>query len=143
MAILNYTTKIDHYSTIADIQQCLAKRGAQKIIIDNNSDGIPVSISFMILWKEKPIAFQLPCNFMGVLKSMERNKKVPRSLCTQEQAIRVGWRIVKIWVEAQMAIVEAEVATMAEVFLPYAISKDGKTLYEYVSNNQNTLLLMS
>jgi hypothetical protein len=141
MAILNYTTKIDHYSTISDIQQCLSKRGAQKIIIDNNNEGIPVSISFMILWNDKPIAFQLPCNFAGVLKSMQRNKKVPRSLCTQEQAIRVGWRIVKVWVEAQMAIVEAEVATMAEVFLPYAISKNGKTLYEYVSSNQNNLLL--
>lgn len=141
MAILNYTTKINHYQTISEIQQCLARRGAQKIIIDNNAEGIPVSVSFMILWNEKPVAFQLPCNFKGVLKSMERNKKVTRSLCTEEQALRVGWRIVKVWVEAQMAIVEAEVATMAEVFLPYAISKNGKTLYDLISCNQNNYLL--
>lgn len=142
MAILNYTTKIDHYTTISEIQRCLASRGAQKIIIDNNSEGLPISISFMILWNERPIAFKLPCNFEGVLRAMSRNKKVSKSLCTNEQALRVGWRIVKVWIEAQMAIVEAEVATMAEVFLPYAISKDGKTLYDYVSNNQSTLLLI-
>jgi hypothetical protein len=40
---------------------------------------------------------------------------------------RVAWRIVKDWIEAQMAIVEAGQAEMAEVFLPYATIEDGTT----------------
>ena len=32
-------------------------------------------------------------------------------------------------IEDQMAIIDAEVAEMAEVFLPYAVTKKGNTLY--------------
>ncbi len=71
---------------------------------------------------------------------MQKDKKVPRSKCTNEQAQRVAWRIVKDWVEAQMAIVEAQLADMAEVFLPYAITKKGTTLYKEVQTNGMLML---
>lgn len=140
MAILNYTTKIDHWKTIGEIQQALAKRGAQKIIVDNFNE-LPVGISFSILWHDKPICFAVPCNFKGVLRAMENSKRIAKSQCNEEQALRVGWRIVKDWIEAQLAIVEAEVATMAEVFLPYAVTKDGVTLYKFVESNKSMLAL--
>lgn len=139
MPILNYTTKIDSYKTITEIQQCLSKAGANKIIIDNK-DGIPNALTFCINWNGSPVAFALPCNFKGVLRSMQKNSKVPRSMITDEQAIRVSWRILKVWIEAQLAIVESEMVDMAEVFLPYAITKSGSTLYKYLEND-NTLLL--
>ena len=48
-----------------------------------------------------------------------------------EQARRVAWRILKDWVAAQLAIVEAEQAQMAEVFLPYAVeSQTGQTMFQ-------------
>ncbi len=139
MPILNYTTKIDSYKTISEIQQSLAGHKAQKIIIDNDSDGNPVGLTFCILWKENMQAFTLPCNFNGVLKAMYNNKKVPRAQCTKEQALRVGWRILKDWVEAQMAIIESELASMQEVFLPYAITKSGETVFKHLENNQKLL----
>lgn len=139
MPILNYTTKIDSYKTITEIQQCLSKAGANKIIIDNKK-GIPNALTFCIEWKGSPIFFALPCNFEGVKRSMSKSPKVPRSMCTEEQALRVSWRILKVWIEAQLAIVESEMVDMAEVFLPYAITKSGDTLYKYLENN-NTLLL--
>jgi hypothetical protein len=71
---------------------------------------------------------------------MKKSSRVPRSLQTEEQALRVGWRILKVWVEAQMAIVEAELATVAEVFLPYAVTRNGRTLYNHLQQD-NTLLL--
>lgn len=140
MPILNYTTKIDSYKTITEIQQILSKASAKKCVIDNDDEGNPVAITFVIEWNGMMTAFKLPCNFQGVLRSMQRNKKVPRSLCNQEQALRVGWRIVKDWVAAQIAIVEAELATLAEVFLPYAVTKDGTTLFEMVESNKQKLL---
>ncbi|WP_316778341.1 hypothetical protein [Pedobacter antarcticus] len=139
MAILNYTTKIDSIKTISEITQCLVKHGAGQIVSDYDG-GIPVSVKFMIRITDVPVYYSLPANYSGVLKAMERNKKVPRHLCTREQAIRVSWRIIKDWVEAQMAIVEADIAEMAEVFLPYAVTKTGNTLYHEIKTNNLKLL---
>lgn len=140
MPILNYTTKIDSYKTITEIQQILARNGGKKMIIDNNDAGLPIALTFCVDWHGSPLAFVLPCNFEGVLKAMKKSSKVPRSLCTEEQALRVGWRIVKDWVEAQMAIVEAQLASIAEVFLPYAVTKSGTTLYKHIETDSRLLL---
>lgn len=142
MPILNYTTQIDAYKTITEIQQILARAGAMKCVIDNDTNGNPVALTFCLNWNNMMTAFALPCNFEGVLKAMQRNKKVPRNRCNEEQALRVGWRIVKDWVEAQLAIVEANLSSMAEVFLPYVVTKSGETLYKYLQGD-NTLLLPS
>jgi hypothetical protein len=48
----------------------------------------------------------------------------------QAQASRVAWRIIKDWVDAQLAIIETEMVTLEQVFLPYMQVKDNKTLYE-------------
>lgn len=142
MAISNYTTKIDFYKTIGEIQKDLAEHGARKTIIDYDDNGLPVSLKFAIDWNDQMIGFALPCNHRGVLRAMEK-AKVSRSLCNEEQALRVAWRIIKDWVQAQMAIVEADVSSMAEVFLPYAITKDGSTLYNHLQNSGSKLLLTS
>lgn len=144
MPILNYSTKIDHYKTISEITKCLSQHGARKIIVDNitGTTGIPSGLTFSIDYKgvENGMYFALPCNFKGILKSMQSNKKVPRALCNEEQALRVGWRILKDWVMAQMAIVESDLASMAEVFLPYAVTKSGTTLYQYIESEGHKLL---
>ena len=141
MPILNYTTKIDSYKTITEIQKILAKAGASKMIIDNDNKGNPVALTFCIEWKGVNCAFCLPCNFDGVLRAMTKDKSVSRSSCTEEQALRVGWRILKDWIEAQLAIVNAELATMAEIFLPYVITKDGQTLYNKIEAYKGLFLL--
>lgn len=140
MPILNYTTQIDSYKTITEIQQILAKNGASKCVIDNDALGNPIAITFCLNWNGMTTAFALPCNFEGVRRAMNRNSKVPRKLCTDEQALRVGWRIVKDWVQAQMAIVEAQLSSMAEVFLPYAVTKTGDTLFKMLENDKSLLL---
>ena len=141
MAILNYTTKIDSIKTIGEITQCLVAHGAKKIVSDYDDDGIPVQVSFHLMINDNLVAYILPANYNGVLKAMERNKKVTRSMCTKEQAIRVSWRIIKDWVEAQMAIVEADLADLAEVFLPYALTKNGTTLYNEIKTSPNLLMI--
>ncbi len=139
MAILNYTTSIDAEKTIGEITKCLVKHGAHKIVADYK-DGLPSAVTFCLTIDDRMIAFSLPANYEGVLNSMKKDSKVPMRLCTKEQALKVSWRIIKDWVEAQMAIVEAKLADMAEVFLPYAIHKDGSTLYNYIKGNGMLLL---
>jgi hypothetical protein len=66
----------------------------------------------------------------AAFKLLKRDRKVPRSLRTLDQALRVSWRIVKDWVEAQRAIVDTTMVALEQVLLPYAITPDGRTLYE-------------
>jgi hypothetical protein len=139
MAILNYTTKIDSYKTLGEIQKLLAKHGARKIMIENDLSGKPSALAFLIEWNGVECSFNLPCNFKGVLNAMKK-AKVPNSFCNEDQALKVGWRILKDWIEAQMAIKEAEIASLPEVFLPYLQAKDGKTLYEKMNENNNFLI---
>ncbi|MFN6559978.1 MAG: hypothetical protein RMY28_009240 [Nostoc sp. ChiSLP01] len=43
--------------------------------------------------------------------------------------------MLKDWVEAQMAVIEAGLATLPEVFLPYAILPSGQTVYDAINQN--------
>ena len=139
MAILNYTTSIKSEKTIMEIQQILVKHGATKIVTDY-MDGIPRSVTFCVELKGQLIGFSLPAKYDGVLAAIRKDRKVPRRLVNKEQAVRVSWRIIKDWIEAQMALVEAELAELAEVFLPYAITKEGKTLYDHIDTTKLLML---
>ncbi len=130
MPILNYTTEIAAEKSIAEIQKCLAAHGAMQILADYDDTGNVTAISFRIPIGGNPIAFRLPSDWRPVFKILEDDRKVPRSKKTKEQALRVSWRIIKDWVEAQMAIVETKMVKLDQVFLPYAIVPDGRTLYE-------------
>ena len=56
---------------------------------------------------------------------------------TEEQAEKVAWRILKDWVDAQMALIEIEMVKMEEVFLPYTIIDNfGTTVYERLEQTQ-------
>jgi hypothetical protein len=137
MPLLNYTTRISYHKTVGEIQQILAKAGVVSIMIDYSNDGLPFGLVFAIRVRDIWVNFRLPCNWEGVYKAMQNDKKIPKSFKNPEQARRVAWRIVKDWVEAQMAIIEAGQAQLAEVFLPYAVTGTGKTLYqEFESGNQ-------
>ena len=139
MAILNYTTSISCEKTISEIMKCLVSHGAMKIVTDYDG-GIPCAVTFCLALNEKIVGFSLPANYNGVLKSMQKSKNIPRKLLTKEQAVRVSWRIIKDWVLAQMAIVDAQLAEISEVFLPYAITRSGLTLFKEIQNNGMKIL---
>lgn len=139
MAILNYTTSIESEKSILEIQKCLVKHGANKIVTDYRNNR-PYSVTFCLMFNGNMIAFSLPANHLGVLKAMKNDKKIPRSKCTDEQAQKIAWRVIKDWVEAQMVIVEVQLADITQVFLPYVITKNGTTLYKEVQNNGMLML---
>ncbi len=128
MPILNYTTKVAPRVTAAQLQATLGNKGAKRVSVDYNDSGEPIAIEFMIEVAKSPVWFRLPCNIEGVHDALYK-QKIERKYKTREHAKSVAWRIVKDWVEAQLAIVEANQAEMAEVFMPYVIDKDGVTMY--------------
>jgi len=132
MAILNYTTTINSIKTIGEITQALVERGANKIVVDYK-ESFPIALTFTMNHKGQQMFFELPANINGVQNVLIK-QNVPKKYQTREQAIRTSWRIIKVWVDAQMAIIDAEIVTPAQVFLPYAITKNGKPLYSEIEN---------
>ncbi len=139
MPLLNYTTQIEVEKSIGEIQKCLVAHGANAVL-NEYENGYITAISFKMRFNEQDMGFRLPTDWRPVLKLLEANPKVPRNLRTQEQALRVAWRIVKDWVEAQMAIVETKMVKAEQVFLPYFVMKDGRTLSEHAITNPKFLL---
>lgn len=141
MPILNFTTKIDAWKTVNEIQQILAKHKVTHFSIKNEGS-YPVALAFTVDYNDRPLNFLLPCNHDGVLRCLRRDKKVPNSSKNSEQALRTSWRIVKDWVEAQMAVVEAELAPIQEVFMPYlVVNNNGETLSHVILQNGGVKLL--
>lgn len=134
MPILNYTTKVDSAKTVSEIQQILGRKGASHVSVDYQN-GREVAVTFGIDVSGVPINFRLPCNVEGVAKALYRDKKHVASR-DKSQCERVAWRIVKDWVEAQMALIEAGQAEIAEVFMPYAIHASGQTMFQAFKNRQ-------
>lgn len=147
--LLNYTTKIPAEQTIGEIQKKLADSGVTAMMTEY--DGPHVSaVSFKMMIDGKPWSFKLPCNWKAVLEIFEqkagkrnvwdekRKSKIIED--RKQQAIRTSWRVIKSWIDAQMALVEINMVTIPQVFLPYAIMRDGRTLAEHVESDPKFLL---
>jgi hypothetical protein len=139
MPILNYTTTIDVHKTMGEIQEKLAKAGALAISIDYGEGGTPTALTFVVKIRDVLVNFRLPSRHEGVFRRLTLDENVPNRFRTEDQARRVAWRIIKDWVEAQLAIIEAGQAELAEVFLPYAVMPNGRTLFQEFETNKNLL----
>ena len=73
---------------------------------------------------------------------MVRDRRIPPKMRTREQATRVAWRIVKDWLAAQLAMIEAGLVDLEEVFLPYAQNQAGRTVYEVMKTERFSNFLM-
>lgn len=147
MPLLNYTTNTPASTTVGEIQAMLARAGASKVMVDyEQGTGYILAITFQLILNGQPVSFRLPTDWKPVMQVLEDQKKKSarsgkrwRFAIDQEHALNVAWRIVKDWIEAQLAIVETRMVTPEQVFLPYAIVKGGKTLYESIKDGSNLL----
>ena len=145
MPLLNYTTSVPAEKSVSEIQRMLARAGASAILMEYDQAGRIIALSFRLRIEGqtseggKDVSFRLPCDPRPVLAVLEK-QRVERRYRSTDQALRVSWRIVKDWVEAQLAIIETHMVTTAQVFLPYAVTANGQTLYEYIGQNTQLLL---
>ncbi len=137
MPILNYTTSVPAMRTIGQIQDKLAEHGAKAVMM-NYEQGRIASLAFQVDGPAGLLSIKLPVDIQAILKVMVRDGLQPRYL-TEDHAYRVSWRILKDWLEAQMALLDTEMVRMEQIFLPYIITHDGKTIYEIVAE-KNFLL---
>jgi hypothetical protein len=127
--LANYTTSVPAIKSVGEIQGILVAHGAKSILINYADNGVVESLSFIVKTPYGDMPIRLPTDAKAVLRVMEE-QRLPRRYLTYEQAVKVAWRIVKDWVRAQMAILETEMVKMEQIFLPYMVTGNDKTLYE-------------
>jgi hypothetical protein len=141
--ILNYTTVIDPTKTAGECFTMLARHGAAKVMITFDGKQEPNGLSFEIAtqWGQKQYA--LPVNAAGTLAALEAGNRagnVANRYVTQEQAVRTGWRVLKDWLEAQLAMIEAGVSVLDQVMMPWEAVADGRNMYEAVREAEQAAL---
>lgn len=120
--LLNYRTRVAASQTVSEIVCLLAGKKVSSVNIDYQN-GKATAVTFVIRIADSLIPFRLAANIDGVMNRPEvRNQG-------REQGENVAWRIVFRWVEAQIALVEANQAEMGQVFLPYAVRDNGDMLW--------------
>jgi hypothetical protein len=124
------------------IEVKLAKAKAEAILKEYDSDGIVSAISFRIKTEFGVLTFLLPANIQRIYQVVARDTQIPRSLRTREQASRIAWRIVKDWTDAQLAMIEAGLVDLQQVFLPYAQDETGQTFCELMRERKFQRLLL-
>jgi hypothetical protein len=139
MALLNYTTEVPADKSVSEIIGLLSRKGAQRINQEYAEGGKVIALGFTLTVGQWPVFFALPSRTDATLKVLKKNK--PYTYRTQggieayemrmaAQAERVAWRILKDWVEAQLALIETGQAEMAQVFMPYAQAENGVTMWD-------------
>jgi hypothetical protein len=138
MAIINYTTTISVHKTLGEIQKNLVEHGARKLMFDYDNNGHILSLSFSIATPNGDRGVKLPANVPAIFEVLKQQKKAGKIKTNPDyvQAERVAWRIIKDWVEAQMAILETRMVQFEEVFLPYMINNKGQIFFQAYQQNQ-------
>lgn len=137
MAILNYTTTIEAFKTVAEIEQILVKHNAKSIMKNYEGESI-IALSFLVDTGINQIPIKLPAKVDECLMvlQIEKKKGTKNIKATKDQAERVAWRILKDWVEAQMALLDIHMVKFEEVFMPYITDANGCTLFEKMEEKQ-------
>ena len=137
MPILNYTTTIDAFKTVSEIEYVLMKHKAKSIMKNYEGETI-TAMSFLIDTGSRQIPVKMPVKIDECLKVLKKEKLAGgRNIkATREQAEKVAWRILKDWIEVQMALLDVEMVTLQEIFLPYIVDQSGQTVYEKLEQRQ-------
>lgn len=139
MPILNYTTEVPIARTIGQVQGLLVEAGARSIVVEYDGEGEVSGVAFAVDGPFGRQAYTLPVHAERVLKVLEKDRVPPRYR-TPQHAARVAWRILKDWVEAQLALLSTEMVTLDQVMLPYMhIDIEGRTVYELYLDRQLAL----
>jgi hypothetical protein len=143
--LLNYTTTIAPGKTVADMQAMLVEAGAASVMADYAA-GKPVGLTFRIVTAHGPRTFSLPVDPAPVHALLradpEVTKRRVRDAGSIEHAERVAWRILKDWLEAQLALIASQMVTLDQVMLSYMVVDEvGTTVWERYQRQAGVLEL--
>lgn len=146
MGLLKYTTEVTAARSVSEIFSILQAAGAESIMLEYDSSKQPSGIGFVIKTHQGPMSFKMAVeirNIEQILKNQVMRRMVPRSVLREGQAARIGWRIVKDWLEAQLALIEIGLVTLDQIFLPYAVTNQGQTVYQILTEEGRMTKLLA
>ena len=144
MPFLNYTSKVPVSRTISEMHEMLGEHGAHSVQT-TFTDKHPSGLSFRIDTPFGLRSFALPVNVDAGHQVMESQAaEIARRShikVTREQSERVAWRVLRDWLEAQLALIEAGLAGLDQVMLPYLVmtERQGRTLYQVMVDERLAL----
>ena len=144
---LNYTTVIDPAKSAGECVAMLAAHGVTGIGQTFDGKGLPMGLTFQIATPWGPRRYSLPINVKGTEKALAKayqRRDIAMRYTGLDQAQRVAWRVMKDWLEVQLALIQAGVAELDQVMLPYMHTDDaGTTVWERYAVEQNERLALA
>ncbi len=127
-------TSVPAFRSIADIQHMLTQAGAASIsqtMRDKHVHGI----TFVLPAGNQDLNFELPARVDPVFNTLLLQRRRTPSNGDREEirkkAENIAWRQLSKWLEAQIAIVGLGMVQAQEVFMPYCLGLDGRTMFEH------------
>ncbi len=144
MPLPNYSTTVDHQKTAEEIRKLLRGR-VRRTIFDEDSVSNITAIQFIINTDHGTFPFRLPVNVeacYAVLRDQREREEIG-GFITMEKARRVAWRILKDWIRAQLGLIDTGMVATEEVFLPYLMLDDKRTMFDALKEGKLPLMLES
>ena len=135
MGLLKYTTTVTTAKTISDLFSMLQASGSDAIMLLYDEHKEPCGLSFSLQTPKGPLSFKMSVDttrVKQVLTNQHRLRQVPVATLRDGQPARIAWRIVHDWLEVQLALIQIGLVTLDQVMLPYAVTQDGRTLFDLV-----------
>ena len=136
MALKNYRTEVAPEKTAAEILLRLTRYGAREVTQEFDGDGQLAGLHFAIETKHGRQSFRLPARWQSVQALLKQQLADgvtglgPRHT-TAAHARAVAWRLLRDWIDVQLALIDVGMVAMEEAMLPYMILPEtGETLYE-------------
>lgn len=141
--LLNYTTTVPVDRTVNEMQSALGQAGARRVAVEWEN-GVPAALSFTLDGPHGERLYTLPCDVDAVLRVLRdtdpRLLKASKVKPDRAQAERVAWRVLKDWLEAQLALIRTTMASMDQVMLPYVHVDRELTLYQAWRDSEHRAL---
>jgi len=141
--IKNFSTDVPVSRTVAEIEKMLTKYGATHIMKEYDGD-IPVMLVFAITTQHGKMGIRLPIRperVLAVFKKQVNAHLLPNKYWDGEWAVaqshRVAWRVVKDWLDSQLAILSIDMVQLEEIFLSYIYNDRLKQTVFEILEQQN------
>lgn len=127
------TTQIEPEKTLSEIQKVLTDINVRRVITDYDSNGNICAFSFLMQVGKAEIPYRVPINHKPIYDLAAAGKT--KYVRNEDQARRVAWRQVLMWIKAQIALTKTNMVKPEEVFLPYMMVNNEMTVYEQFLNS--------
>lgn len=145
----NYSTEIPSLKTIAEIEDILVKNGATDTW-KQYENGTVTGLNFAVMTQFGKMPFRLVIKAEAVRQILQEQRSKHlidisvKDANDLEYARRVAWRIIKDWIDSQMALVAIGMRKLEQVFLADIFDMNsGKTFFEILVEKKYAGLLMA